>query len=234
MNKKEKILVIDVETANSTDCPLVYDIGYAVVDNTGHVYTSDSFVIYDIFVCERELMQSAYYRNKIPEYEVNLTDGYSRLVRFDTARRIIKEVMQEYKITTVGAYNCYFDKNRLNNTLRYLTKSKQRWFFPYGTEFICIWSMACQVICTQPTYIKWAIGNNFVSPTGNIVTNAETVYKYITKNVDFCEEHKGLDDVLIENKIFAHCIRQHKKVDKSINRTCWRIPQQVRKKLKIA
>ena len=53
----------------------------------------------------------------------------------------------------------------------------------------------------------------------------EAVYAYMTKNADFDESHTGLADVLIETEIMAKCFAQHKKMDKSINRSCWRIPQ---------
>jgi hypothetical protein len=69
------------------------------------------------------------------------------------------------------------------------------------------------------------LNNNLISPSGNIKTSAETVYAYITQNAEFNESHTGLQDVLIEVQIMAHCFRQHKSMDKSINRFCWRIPQ---------
>ena len=54
----EKYLVLDTETANSLDDPIVYDIGFAVIDATGHVYESHSYVIADFFL-DKELMASA-------------------------------------------------------------------------------------------------------------------------------------------------------------------------------
>ena len=56
-------------------------------------------------------------------------------------------------------------------------------------------------------------------------TSAEVVWAYLTDNVDFEEKHTGLEDVKIEVQIMAHCFRQHKKMDKGINRLCWRTPQ---------
>lgn len=43
---------------------------------------------------------------------------------------------------------------------------------------------------------------------------AEILYKYITNTPDFIESHTGLEDVMIEYKIFVHCCRQHKKMEK--------------------
>lgn len=224
MNKKY-YLVLDVETANSTEDALVYDIGYAVTDRNGMIYTADSFIVSDIFFKEAELMKSAYYATKIPEYLKGIERKAFKIKTFYEARSAILSVMEKYKVEAVAAYNAHFDYTALNTTQRWLTKSKYRFFLPYGTKVYCIWNMACQVICTQKRYNKFCFENGLVNPLGNIKTSAETVYAYITKNANFSECHTGLEDVLIETKIFAHCFRQHKKMDKSINRLCWKIPQ---------
>lgn len=223
--KKKLFLVLDVETANSTEDALVYDLGFAVTDRDGKIYEAHSYVIADIFKDEAELMQSAYYAEKIPHYWEGLKKGAFKMVTMYTARRILLDTMEKYGITTVAAYNANFDYTALNTTQRFLTSSKYRWFFPKGTEIVCIWHMACQLICTQTRYIKFCFQNGFVSPSGNIKTSAESVFAYMTRNEEFEESHTGLQDVLIETKILAKCYAQHKKVDTSINRLCWRIPQ---------
>ena len=42
--------------------------------------------------------------------------------------------MKRYNTNIVCAHNSRFDYNALNTTQRYLTKSKYRYYFPYGTE----------------------------------------------------------------------------------------------------
>ena len=197
----------------------------AVCDRKGTIYEAESFLVSDIYTDEAELMKSAYYAKKIPEYEKGLKNRAFNLVSFYTARERIKELIKKYNVEAVCAYNANFDYKALNTTQRYLTKSKYRYFLPYGTKVFCIWHMACQVICTQSRYIKFCLENDFISKRGNIFTNAETVYRYMTKDETFDEAHTGLNDVLIEVQIMAHCFRQKKKMAKNINRACWRIPQ---------
>ena len=48
-----KYIILDTETANDIECPLVYDVGFAVIDVTGKVYASYSYVNADIF-CDSE------------------------------------------------------------------------------------------------------------------------------------------------------------------------------------
>lgn len=225
MSSKKYYLVLDVETANSTDDALVYDLGYVVCDKKGNIYEADSFIVSDIFYKEAELMQSAYYAKKIPMYIEGIKSRAFNVVTFYEARTKLLEAMRKYNVEAVCAYNANFDYTALNTTQRWLTKSKYRFFLPYGTKVYCIWHMACQLICTQKSYIRFCLENDFVSPSGNIKTSAETVYAYITGDICYEENHTGLEDVLIETKILAKCFAQHKKVEKNINRFCWRIPQ---------
>lgn len=229
---RKKMLVLDIETLNTTEDALCYDVGFAVTDNQGHIYEEYSFVIYDMFFKEKELMKTAYYAEKIPNYLEGIKSNKHKIVTFLTAWRTIKEIMNKYEIKEVYAYNANFDYGGLNRTLRYVTKSKYRWFFPYGTKICCIWHMACQVLFTQKTFWKTALKNNWITESGNFKTSAEIAYRYMTGNKDFDEEHKGLDDVRIEIQILLKCLRQHKKMNKNINRSCWRIPTIEYKKFK--
>ena len=230
LNRRKKMMVLDIETLNSTEDALSYDVGFAVTDKKGHIYEEHSFIIYDMFFEEKELMQSAYYAKKIPEYLDGIKKGNHKVVTFMTAWRIIRQVMEKYGIKEVYAYNAAFDYGGLNRTLRYISKSKYRWFFPYGTKIFCIWHMACQVLFTQKTFWKVALANGWVTKSGNFQTSAEIAYRYMTGQKEFDEEHKGLDDVRIEVQILLKCIRQHKKMNPWINRSCWRIPTQEYKK----
>lgn len=229
--RKNYYLVVDVETANSTEDGLVYDIGYAVCDKKGNIYHKESLVIYDIFVGEKDLMKSAYYAEKIPMYEKGLKENKFKMVSFLTAYKMIRNIIKEYNVKNVCAYNASFDTKALNTTLRYITKSKMRWFFPYGVNVMCIWSMACDTIYQQKSFIKQALRENWLSESGNIKTSAEIGFRYMSNNVDFEEQHTGLADVEIECQIMARCFRQHKQMTKKINRMCWRKPTKKMKEL---
>lgn len=229
--RKEMYLIIDTETANSIEQPLPYDIGYAVCDRFGHIVLERSFVVAEIFLDHKEMMKSAYFAEKIPHYWEDIKNGTREIKSIFNIRKQIKEDMKKYRIKKVGAYNMAFDKRALNNVIRYCSKSLIRWFFPFGTEFFCIWSMACQVLLNSTSYIKFALQNGLESEAGNIQTSAEACYKFLTNSVDFTEEHTGLEDVRIEIDIMAKCFSTHKKMDKNINTSCWRLPQRKKKEL---
>lgn len=212
--RKSYFIVFDTETANGLDDPIVYDIGGAVVDKKGNVYETFSFVIFEVFCEMKDLMQSAYYANKIPMYEKQIADGERKIVRYSTAKKYINELAKKYNIKAMVAHNARFDYRSTTKTQRYLTKSKYRWFIPYGVELWDTMKMANDTICKQVHYKEFCYSNGYLTKNGRVRKTAEILYRYISGEHDFIEEHTGLADVMIEKEIFAHCIRQHKPMRK--------------------
>lgn len=210
--RKKYYLTIDTETCNDMDNPLVYDIGGCVHDVHGNVIETFSFVIYDTFVLMKDLMASAYYSWKIPMYEEELEAGFRTMVQFSTARRHIAELCKKYGITAIIAHNASFDYRSCNTTQRYLTKSKYRYFFPYGVPIWDTLRMAQDTICKQKTYIRFCQANGYMRNKTTPRATAEILYRYISNDNDFVEGHTGLSDVLIEKEIFVRCKHQHKKM----------------------
>ena len=230
--KKEMYLVIDTETCNTLEQPLVYDIGYAIADRNGNVVLERSFLVAEIFLDKKDIMSSAYYAEKIPMYWEDVKKGTRVIKSLFNIRKQLFADMKEYNVKKVGAYNMGFDKKALNTTIRYCSKSLIRWFFPFGVEYFCIWNMACQVIMDTRKYAKFAIQNGLVSEKGNIQTSAESCFKFLTDDVNFIESHTGLEDVKIEVQIMAKCLKTHKRLDRKINSACWRLPQTKAKKMR--
>lgn len=214
--RRSYYMVLDTETANSLDDPLMYDIGGAIIDKHGHVYESFSFVIYDVFCADRALFNTAYYAEKRPQYEAQIADGSRRIVGIYTTRRHVRALCEKWNVSAIIAHNARFDYRSTNLTLRYLTKSKARYFLPYGIPVWDTLKMAQDTICRQPTYIRWCARYGYLQKNGKPRATAEILYRYITLNNDFVESHTGLEDVLIEKEIFVRCIRQHKKMRKSV------------------
>jgi hypothetical protein len=76
--------------------------------------------------------------------------------------------------------------------------------------------MARDVIGKMPTYRKWCEANGYICRNGQLKMTAEVLYRFISGNEEFDEEHTGLADVLIEKDILAYCYRQHKKMRKKL------------------
>lgn len=194
---------------------LVYDLGWVITDKNGTVYAERSFVNADIFLDEANLMKSAYYADKIPQYWEDIKSGKRILTSFYNIKKALDMDIENYNVSKVFAHNMLFDYGSLNNTQRWLTKSKYRYFFPYGIEICDTLKMARQVIAPMPTYRKFCEENGYMTKhkTPQVRLTAEILYRFISGDKDFKEEHKGLDDCLIEKEILAYCYRKHKKMD---------------------
>jgi len=216
------VMITDTETANCVEYPLPYDVGYEIFDDeTGELKTEKSFVVAEIFF-DKELMAQAYFADKIPQYWEEIKVGKRKVKGiFDIRREVIND-MKRFDVHKVGAYNMNFDKRATNNDVRYISGSFWRWFFPYGTEFFCIWNMACTSILNTKDFADFAVKNGFVSECGNIRTSAEIAYRYITGKTDFEEAHTGLEDVKIEREIFLSVLRSGMEYNDKPYSACWR------------
>jgi DNA polymerase III epsilon subunit-like protein len=205
INNETLFLVIDTETTNSIDDPFAYDVGFAVVTASGEVIESHSYVVADIFL-DNEMMASAYFADKIPQYWEEIKSGKRLLRRFKTIKFILRDVVAQYGIRYVVAHNASFDYRSLNYTQRLLTSSKYRYFFPWGVEMWDTLKMARECLGKNETYKQFCIDNGYTYGKSQCRYTAEVVYRFLTGNNDFVEEHTGLEDVLIEKDILAFCL----------------------------
>ena len=201
----KKFIILDTETTNDIECPLVYDLGFSVIGATGKVYASYSFVNADIF-CDDEMMANAYFAEKIPQYWEDIKSGNRVLKSFRSIERIFRRVCREWNVDTFVAHNARFDYLALQTTKRYITTSKERFFFPYGSKFVDTLKLSREVFGKNETYRNFCVTNNYVTNYGQNRYTAEVIYRFLTNCNDFIEEHTGLADCMIEKEIFRYCL----------------------------
>ena len=227
-HRRHYIIMMDTETANTLSradggldmtSVFIYDIGWQVTDKYGNLYEQKSYIVKEIFYGEADLMKSAYYAKKIPQYLEEIARGERVVATYAAIRKDFLDTMARYNTKTVCAHNAGFDYRATNTTQRWLTKSKYRFFLPYGTEVWDTLKMARDVISHTPTYIKFCEENGYMTKhqTPRPRLTAEILYRYITGNLDFVERHTGLEDVDIERQILAYCFAKHKAMAKG----CW-------------
>lgn len=225
---KNYYCVIDTETVNGIidkngkldlSQSLVYDVGWCICDKKGNIVMDRSYIVKEIFKGFPDLMQSGYYANKLPMYYEELRTYKRFAVPLLKIWALFLRDCEHYNVKAVMAYNARFDYNSLNNTLRYLTKSKYRYFIPKRYEIWDIMKMVQSIIAKRKSYVTFCETNGFLTahkkPRPQI--KVETLYRYIKPNcVDFVESHTGLEDAKIECEIFAYCERQHKKMKRKL------------------
>lgn len=133
--KPQLFLVLDTETATlpfaNEICktakqkqtiaiakPLVYDIGWQILDRKGHFYSRHNFLVTEIFSVP-SVFNTAYYKDKRPKYLEMLKIGEITLLDWNSIMEILLQDLE--KANFVGAYNSMFDyKKAIPYTERYM------------------------------------------------------------------------------------------------------------------
>lgn len=201
------VLMLDTETTNNLESPIVYDCGFCVLDlDTGEIVERHSYVLAEVFL-DVDLMSTAYFADKIPSYWEDITNGKRKLVKLSTCRRIMQEVVKKYNICYLVAHNAGFDYRATQGTQRYMTSSKYRFFLPYGVKIVDTLKMARKKFGKDDNYGEFCYNNDHLTKRGVRRYTAEVLYKYLSDNPNFEEAHTGAEDAEIEAQILLACLQ---------------------------
>lgn len=232
MAKKRYYMVIDTETCGD----YVFDIGYHLIDRKGNCYASGSYVVEEFIndPAKLDMFNDRFTRDKIGKYYFDMwsNKGGFTPAPFAYIRNMINLVIEQYN-ATVCAYNIAFDLDHLLKTARYFEFEN---FFASAIETIDIWNVAMCILGTKK-YIRFCMDNEFYTKTGNIQTGAEIMYRYITNDPYFIEQHTAHEDCIIECAILEKCFRQKKsfetkKVNPCMYCTAWQNIQERHKEMR--
>lgn len=212
LNNREKILVLDVE-GYSTARP--YNIGYIVADRYGTIYVKRSIALPSCFWENIESMmrtkQAEEMTKKNIEEILKDVDNKKRKRKYKSIAiseffALFERDISFFNIKKMFSYNVNFDKSALSRL--------------YGANFAKLSLEYCDIITAildtkllTKKYINWCIENGYVSEKGNILTKAEVVYRYLSNDLTFIEEHTGLSDCMIEYEILMKAFETHKKLN---------------------
>lgn len=159
--KKLKYLVVDVETATlpfadeialdseqkkkiAIARPLVYDIGWVIVDRKGNIIKKANYLIQETFFVP-SIFNTAYYKKKRPIYMKFLRDGKIASKLWD---EVINEFVEDCEsVDYVGAYNAMFDFDKaIPFTELYINKL----YSDDYTEWEKIQYILCKKIAKEP------------------------------------------------------------------------------------
>ena len=86
--------------------PLIYDLGWQIIDRYGKVYAKRNYLISEIFSVP-SIFNTAYYASKRPLYLEKLANNEITLTDWRTATAMLESDLQV--VESVGAYNSMFD-----------------------------------------------------------------------------------------------------------------------------
>lgn len=220
------ILIFDTETT-SLDKPFCYNVGYVIVDlSTGLI------VLKRDFVCEQVwhnpmLFTTAYYADKRSLYVERMRKHETIMNKYGyICQQMIRDI-KTYNIEYAFAYNSDFDERVFNFNCDWFKCNN-----PFdNVEIKDIRGFAHQFLVNDD-YKKFCEINEYFTESGNYSTTAETMFRFITNDLDFNEEHTALNDSIIEADILLSCISLGADI-KTEYKALRTIPREQNKELKV-
>lgn len=196
-----KVLVFDTETT-SLDKPFCYNIGYAILDtDEGEIVLKRDFVVEQIWH-NLPLFQSAYYADKRPLYVSAMKARKTIMDKFGYICRQISRDIKFFEVGSAYAYNSPFDEKVFNFCCDWF-----KCINPFDTIPVYdIRGYAHNFICNTDEYIQFCEDNSLFTEAGNYSTTAEALFRFMTKDNTFEEEHTALADSEIETDILLECL----------------------------
>ena len=195
------ILVFDTETTGLNK-PFCYDVGYQIIDTeSAEVRVAKHFIIEQIWH-NLPLFESAYYKEKRQKYIKLMRARLATLDKWGYVMQEMRRDIKKYNITDAYAYNSEFDDSVFAFNCDWYKCANPLEL----TAIHDIWGYASQFITNYYDYRDFCEKHQFFTDTGNYKGSAEVVYRYLTNNSEFEEDHMGLYDAQIETIILFHCI----------------------------
>ena len=176
--------------------PLIYDLGWQIIDRNGNVYAKRNYLISEIFSVP-SIFNTAYYASKRPIYLDKLDKGEITLADWRTATAMLENDLQY--VESVGAYNSMFDfKKAIPFTELYINKlyspDFHKWeemqnriidhivherpqsqkefdgdnfnFRNHNYPLFDIWGLSCEHIINNEEYKNLCIDNGWTTASG--------------------------------------------------------------------
>ena len=209
----ERFVVLDVEGMSGSR---PYNVGYIVADRYGKIYKKRSIAIPSAIwenIASALKIGQAIEMTKSNVQEILQDMDRPRWRRKYRAMTVEGFTLQFYNdikkhhVSRVFAYNVSFD----NRAIFYLIGIDA--FAEMSVDWCDIISGILTAKLLTKNYVNWCFTNGFTTETGIASYKAEVVYRYLTGQLNFEEEHTGLADVLIEYEILLAAFKTHKALD---------------------
>ena len=215
--KAKKFLVADTESTGLASRAFVFDFAYTIATRKD-VILERSFLVREI-LCNPAIMLRAYFDTNwrgmmggkiFADYIPMIARHEARIYSWREIIETLRDDMLTHGVDVFSAYNLRFDMGALANTHRKIGQDDK--ILPYRPDLLCLWEFACGTLCNTPMYHRIAHESGWVSEAGNVRTNAEKVYAYLTQDSDFVEAHTALADAQIETHILQRLLARKKTI----------------------
>ena len=201
------IVVFDTETV-SLEKPFCYNIGYTIVEvESGKTLVKRDYVVEQVWH-NPMLFITAYYADKRDIYVKAMRSRKTVMEKYGYICQAMIRDFITYDVKGAYAFNSPFD----DKVFTY----NSEWFKcnnPFDNMPIFDIRGYVHHFIVDEEYKEFCEEFGYLTDSGNYSTTAETVYRFITGNTDFIEDHTALSDSEIEAEILIHCLRLGAKVN---------------------
>ena len=221
------IVVFDTETT-SLEKPFCYNVGYIIADLDGNVFCKKDFVVEQVWH-NPMLFTTAYYSDKRELYVSRMKGKKATMEKFGYIMQEMIRDFKAYNVELAFAYNSPFDKGVFEFNCEWFKCNN-----PFDNiEIRDIMNFVHTFIAFREEYQLFCETNKLFTESGNYSTSAETLFRYITQNLDFEEEHTALADSLIELEILRTCVIEYGADITAVYKRYSSIPRKIPKELKV-
>lgn len=194
--KDKIIMVLDTETLGLEN-PTIYELGYTIHNQAKKQTLQERDYLIKQVYDDETLFASAYYANKRPLYEKKLADGIAKNVYWGYALKVLVSDIQKYGVDEIYAYNSRFDARAIKYTMTQLKAITK-----FDKEILDIMNYIKSITDTE-SYVSFCENNGYMTKAKKPKPQkkAETLFRYITNNNEFIEDHMALEDSQIELQI---------------------------------
>lgn len=200
------ICVFDTETI-SLDKPFCYNIGYVIANDCGETIVKRSYVVEQIWH-NLPLFSTAYYAEKRNIYVSEMRGKKTYLEKFGYICQQMIRDFHNYNVEKAFAYNSPFDEKVFNFNCDWYKCNN-----PFDNVPIVDIRGFVHSFIVNDWYKDFCDKYEYYTESGNYSTTAETVYRYVSHNTDFIEDHTALSDSEIEKEILFACVLMGAKLE---------------------
>lgn len=212
MRTRNNIMILDTETVGTFGQPMIHDFGYVVIDKNFNILTKGRYLVRELHKQGNWILKTSdFYSDYSKDYEI--ARKTEQVLPWREISKQVADVVRDYKVTTISAYNLQFDYKAIKytdemfNPQAHLSKVLDR----KKTALLCMYNLACETILNTDEYRAFAEEHNIRSKSGkNIGTGAQACYQYITGNTEYIEKHTALADAEDEKQILEYICKNVK------------------------